>query len=218
MEALPPPPPPPEKWGVTPGGRNEQSRRYAEQLKLHFSVGEHKLEVEERRARHESVVRAAFAGCRGAPEDVQLWSVTASQEEGGVKYKYSHPDFENECVYTALAPLVRDLGFAVYEASTAPGQDSQNLLGVPSADSLPTLPENLDATRALEQVQRIVAADGATQPLRQGALRMLASHALARRCTRAVWREGGRRVQPTRSHFGHNARLSNGRGRGRGNP
>ena len=56
------PPAPPVKWGVTTGGRTEQSKRYAEQLKLHFSVGEHNREVEERRARHESVLRAAFAG------------------------------------------------------------------------------------------------------------------------------------------------------------
>ena len=83
-----------------------------------------------------------------------------------MKYRYSHPDVEGGRVYTTLPPAVRDLGAAVYKASLAPpAQDSQHLRELPSGDPLlPKLPENLDATRALEQVQQIVAADGATQP------------------------------------------------------
>lgn len=159
------PPAPPGKWGFTPRARDEQSKRYAEQLKLHFSVGEHKLEVEERRKRHEAVLRAAFAGCGGVPVDPEQWVVQASKEdEGGVKYKYSHAEFAAGRVFTALAPLVRELGAAVYAASQAPAPESQHALHTFSNTSLPELPENLDTTRALEQVQQIVAADGARDP------------------------------------------------------
>ena len=195
------PPPPPAVWGYTTRARAAQAKRYAEQLKHHFSVAEHHVETEERRARHAAVCRTAFAGCRGAPAPPDAWDVSVVRDAaGGAKFKYSHPNFHAGRAFYTLATLVRELGEEVL-AKAAPGAPVAPAPPEPHGESpsprpAAPVPESLDATRALEQVQQFVAADGATArigcwlPL-SSLFRAGGALTRARRVAGAAGRQGG---------------------------
>ncbi len=144
----------PAKWGYTHRARGEQSKLYVTRLKQHIGVAAHGLGPEERRARHEAVLHALFAGSDGVP-DPSLWDV--SQPLDAAKFKYNHPSLRPR-TFGTLVEVARELGNAVYTAQQAPmllvGETSQTTPEEPN-------PAGLDGTRALEQVQQIVAVDGA---------------------------------------------------------
>ena len=152
----------PVTWPFTQRARDEVAVEYMSKLKEHFGACAHNLELEERRTRHESVACAAFAGKPGAPADAAAWivRVKAQMTEGAPpKFAYSHPDFCGGRVFGTLASLARQVGKEVFdETERLPSQIGDSL---PSADSAEAQPEELDATRAVEQLQRIVADDGA---------------------------------------------------------
>ena len=148
----------PAKWGYTQRARGEQSKLYVTQLKQHIGVAAHGLEPEERRARHEAVLHALFAGSDGVP-DPSLWDVSQPPDAAKFKFKYNHPNLRGgPRTFGTLVEVARELGNAVYTAQQAPmllvGETSQTTPEEPN-------PAGLDGTRALEQVQQIVAVDGA---------------------------------------------------------
>ena len=146
--------------------RNKQASDYMHQLKLHFSLAARNLSPEQRLQRHEQVVRAAFAGCPGAP-DPALWAVRVRGQQAlgaQASYSYRHTGgFAQGRKFNNLVTVARELANAhAAELARAPGPEDDS--------QLPTSPvaavSEADAssgTRVLARVHQTVSEDGAAR-------------------------------------------------------